>query len=219
MDKNLDNILNFVALNILDIKSPTPLIIGIDGKDASGKTTFADNLSSALQTLTNRKIIRISLDNFFQPRAIRSQKTDQARGCYEDTFDTKGIIENIFNTLDQSYEYTTKIFDYKTDSPVEIKLFQAGPDAILIIDGVFLHRPEFHGRWDYTVLLEVADEVAIERGAVRDSGRIGGLDLARQKYISRYIASQKIYYTECSPEKKSNLIIDNTDFRNPLVID
>lgn len=114
--------------------------------------------------------------------------------------------------------YTAKIFDYETDSPVNISVSHASSDAILVIDGVFLQRPEFRKYWNYTVLLDITDETAVERGSMRDTERIGDITSARQKYINRYIASQKIYYDECNPRTRASIIIDNTDYKNPTII-
>lgn len=210
-------IMEQIVSGILSINTSQPLLVGIDGKDASGKTTFADNLAIVLKKQTTREIIRVSLDDFFQPRSIRSQQSDQAQGCYEDTFDNPRIIKYLLDSVRSNGTYTTKIFDYKNDSSVEIITATASPNAIFVIDGVFLQRPEFREYWDYTVLLDVSDETAIERGAVRDTGRIGDLKAAREKYINRYIASQKIYYDECEPQKRAGIIIDNTDYQNPVV--
>lgn len=207
-----------ICYSILSLTSDHPLLVGIDGKDASGKTTFADNLAAILKNKTGREVIRISLDNFFQPRAIRSRQQNQARGCYEDTFNIEGIRKQLLEPLRSTNTYTTKIFDYKTDSPVEIDSNTASNDAIVIVDGVFLQRPEFREYWDYVVLLEVSDEIAIERGIVRDTERIGDVETARQKYINRYIASQKIYYDECQPQQKASVIIDNSDYTNPAIV-
>lgn len=217
MNKLQQQVLKQISSNLLKIESSTPLLVGIDGKDASGKTTFANNLANILTEQTDREIIRISLDNFFQPRAIRSQQANQARGCYEDTFDITGIINHLLSPIRSNGTYTTKIFDYKSDSSVEISPSTASPDALFLIDGVFLQRPEFRKYWDYTVLLDVSDETAIERGSIRDKGRIGDLELARQKYISRYITSQKIYYDECEPQNRASIIIDNSDYEKPVI--
>lgn len=218
MNESQRCVLGLIASNILSIKSSLPLLIGVDSKDASGKTTFANNLSSTLQKRTDREIIRVSLDDFFQPRSVRSRQENQASGCYEDTFNIKGIIGHLFASIKTDGTYTAKIFDYETDSSVKIKSTRASLNAVFVIDGVFLQRPEFREYWDYTILLDVSDDTAIKRGSIRDTSRIGNIEAARQKYIDRYIASQNIYYDECNPREKANIIIDNTDYENPIVI-
>ena len=173
-----------IAKNILALPHERPLLVGIDGKDASGKTTFADNLAATLAAATEREVIRISLDDFFLPRAIRSRQNDQARGCYEDTFDISGIVEHLVTPIRNHFTYTSKIFDYKNDMPVDIETKAVSANALFILDGVFLQRPEFRKYWDYTVLLDVSDETAIARGAVRDTGRISDIEAACIKYIN-----------------------------------
>jgi uridine kinase len=49
----------------------------------------------------------------------------------------------------------------------------AGPDAVLLVDGFFLHRRERADLWDASVWVEVPIEVSVPRGerAVRRPGR------------------------------------------------
>ncbi len=219
MKSDTSTALTDVIVNqVVAMPAAQPLIIGIDGKDASGKTTFANTLADALKQVTQREVIRVSLDDFFLPRALRARQQDQARGCYEDTFDIQAIITHLLRPLKESRTYTAKMFDHATDSPVNIVKNRAASDAIIVIDGVFLQRPAFKAYWDYTVLLDVADATAIERGSIRDAGRIGDIAAAREKYVNRYIASQKIYYDECLPQEKASIVVDNTDFSNPKII-
>ena len=41
-------------------------------------------------------------------------------------------------------------------------------DAVLIVDGIFLHRPELRDLWDWSVWLDVPVDVAFARMALRD---------------------------------------------------
>ncbi len=44
----------------------------------------------------------------------------------------------------------------------------AGAGAVAVVDGLFLHRPELAGLWDFTIFLEVPFEVTAARMAERD---------------------------------------------------
>lgn len=215
----MEQLLHELSATLLNLPSEHPLIVGIDGKDASGKTTFANILGEHLSRMTDREIVRVSLDNFFNPRSVRSQQKDQARGCYEDTFDDAGIVQYLLDPVrSESLTYAEKIFDYATDMAVPVKMKPLAADAIVVVDGVFLQKPLFRVYWDYVVLLEVDNEVAIERGSVRDTTRIGDVRSAREKYINRYMASQKLYYDECDPLRRADMVIDNTDYNQPRVV-
>jgi hypothetical protein len=46
----------------------------------------------------------------------------------------------------------------------------AQPDALAIVDGLFLHRPELVGYWDFSIFLDVKFQISIPRGAARGPG-------------------------------------------------
>lgn len=212
---------DFLTAKILAYYKASPLLVAINGKDGSGKTMMADSLAEHLASRTDREIIRISIDDFMNKREVRYTPTESAgRSCYEYTFNFEGFVQNVLHPLqaDSSWGYRTRIFDHATDlddfSPVK----KAARSAIVIIDGVFLYKEELLPYWDIKILLETDDEVVIERGARRDAARLGSYEVAKQKYIERYIASQTIYYQEEAPEERADIIVDNNDFRTPRIL-
>jgi uridine kinase len=58
----------------------------------------------------------------------------------------------------------------------------------------------------------------MRRGASRDQLVLGGYDAALQKFEQRYHAASKIYQQEINPESCADIIIDNSDFENPLLV-
>src|SRR5690606_13777196 len=48
--------------------------------------------------------------------------------------------------------------------------WKAAANSVLLLDGVFLLRPELATWWDYSVFVTVPESVTLERGLVRDSG-------------------------------------------------
>jgi uridine kinase len=91
-------------------------------------------------------------------------------------------------------------FDSATDSTVPLIWQSAPPDALLIVDGVFLHRPELKDLWDHSVWLEVSREVAEARMRLRD----GPTDVPE-----RYAAAQRLYLQEANPAAAASVVIDN----------
>lgn len=205
---------------IFSIKKDAPILIAINGKDGSGKTMMANILADFLSSKTSREVIRISIDDFMNSRAIRYTPSESAgRGCYDYTFNFDDFKNNVLTPLQAngSWAYRTKIFDHATDSESLSPVKKAPKDAIVIIDGVFLYKQDLVNYWDLKILLATTDEIVIERGAQRDAKRLGSYEVARQKYIDRYIASQTIYYSEESPEKRADIIIDNNDIESPFI--
>ena len=64
--------------------------------------------------------------------------------------------------------YRRAVFSYRTDSEVTLPFETADEDAILLFDGVFLHRPELLSYWDISIFLDAPFEVTIPRAAARD---------------------------------------------------
>lgn len=206
---------------ILSIKKDAPILVAISGKDGSGKTMMANILADFLSSKTSREIIRISVDDFMNSRAIRyTPSTSAGQGCYDYTFNFDAFINNVLKPLqaEGSWKYRSKIFDHSTDSELLSPIKEATKNAIVLIDGVFLYKRNLVNYWDLKILLDTEDETVIERGAQRDAKRLGSYEVARQKYIDRYIASQTIYYTQESPQRHADITINNNDIKAPFII-
>ena len=90
-------------------------------------------------------------------------------------------------------------------------------DAILIVDSVFAFRPEYNGLWDYRIWLDVNSQLSLSRGIERDSAA-EGLEIATKLHRERYRPAEAIYVAEVSPRALADIVIDNSDFANPVVL-
>jgi uridine kinase len=89
--------------------------------------------------------------------------------------------------------------------------------CVLLFDGVFLLRPELSKYWDLSIYLHVEPEIALERGAERDSRHMGGRVVARDLYLNRYLRGQALYQAQASPTASADVVVDNTDLKSPRV--
>src|SRR2546423_870496 len=69
--------------------------------------------------------------------------------------------------LNGSGRYTARSFDLDNDRPFDADTQQAAPSAALIVDGIFLHRPELRSYWDLSIFLKVDFKISLPRGAQR----------------------------------------------------
>jgi hypothetical protein len=130
-------LLDLLAKRILAVGSEGPTKVAIDGMDAAGKTTLADELAAhpALQS-SGREMIRASIDGFHRPRAQRYRRgADSAEGYYLDSFDNAALEERLLKPLGPggSRVYTGAIFDFKKDQPVDATPLKAREDAVLLL--------------------------------------------------------------------------------------
>ena len=78
---------------IAAVSRPHPLRVALDGVDAAGKTSLADELVRPLQG-RGYPVIRASLDGFHHPRAFRHRRgATSPEGYYYHSFDYPALIE------------------------------------------------------------------------------------------------------------------------------
>lgn len=65
-------LLNELASRIVAIERPHPARVGIDGVDAAGKTTLANELVPFIED-RGRPVIRASIDGFHNPAKVRQR--------------------------------------------------------------------------------------------------------------------------------------------------
>jgi len=212
-------LLKYLADIITATKRRHPLRVGIDGVDASGKTTLADSLADYLRSL-NINVIRASIDGFHNPRTVRYEKgRNSPEGYYRDSFNNKAIIDNLLAPLGENgdLKYKKAVFDFKANSEVVLPFETTKPDSILIMDGVFLFRPELVSYWDLKIFLEADFKITVDRAKKRDGYLFGSENEILEKYEQRYVPGQKLYFEEAKPQEKADIIIDNSDFENPVI--
>jgi len=208
-----------LAQHIVAIQRAHSLRVAIDGIDAAGKSTLAAELAP-LPRNHGRPVIQASIDGFHNPQAVRyRQGVDSPDGYYHDSFNYAALIKHLLHPLgpDGNRHYRTAIFDYRTDSPVDLPVLHAPDDAILLFDGVFLQRPELRPYWDICLLVDVSFEVALTRGVKRDFNTSDRRQI-QDRYRRRYIPGQKLYFVECSPRQAADIIWDNNDLHHPKLI-
>jgi uridine kinase len=94
-----DRLLDQLARRIVSLEHRHPIRVAIDGIDAAGKTTLADELVAPIGR-GGRPVIRASIDGFHRPRAERyRQGASSPAGYYEDSFDYPALRDVLLSPL------------------------------------------------------------------------------------------------------------------------
>ena len=213
-------ILSQLADAIVSLRCSHPLRVAIDGIDASGKTTLADQLVPLIEQ-RGRPVIRASIDGFHHPRSQRyRQGPDSPAGYYEDSFDYAALQSVLLHPLglNGSRRYRRTIFDVRSDVPFITKEEEAPANAILLFDGVFLLRPELNALWDYRIFIQVDFEAALQRAMIRDQELFGSSEAVQARYWQRYIPGQRLYFQAVNPEKLADVVVENNDLVEPQLV-
>ncbi len=211
------SVLEHLADAVVGVQRAHPVRVGIDGIDAAGKTTLADDLAG-LVAARGFPVVRASLDGFHRPRLERYRRGPESpEGYYCDSFDLAAARGELLDPLgpDGSRQYVDAVCDEPSDRPVSRPRRHADPDTVLLFDGVFLMRAELDGCWELVIFVDCSTEVALRRAIRRDAGRLGSS--AEERYRNRYLPAQDRYLVECRPRERADFLVINDDPDHPVV--
>jgi uridine kinase len=196
-----------------------PTRVAVDGPDAAGKTTLANEIAAALRG-RGRSVLRASVDGFHRPRAQRYQRGPESpEGYYEDAFDLDALRGALLDPLGPggTRDYRPATFDYRADRPVSSPAVRAPADAVLVFDGVFLLRPELLASWDIRIFVVVGFEQTLRRALERDEVLFGSREEVERRYRRRYIPAQWLYFEAVRPQTLADIVVRNDDPEAPVL--
>ncbi|NYG59162.1 uridine kinase [Nocardioides daedukensis] len=204
-----------VVLAIADllVEVGRPLLVGVDGPDGAGKSHFARALAHELAG-RGRAVQDASVDDFHHPRAHRHALGRTPETVWTRSYDYRAICRELLDPWRRGSgtPYSPTWHDLDSDQPLTAA--QTVPErGILVVDGVFLQRPELIDRWDLTVYLDVPPEVTVARMARRD----GTPEDPAHPDQRRYLLAQEHYRTTCDPLGAADVVVDNADWQQPAI--
>ncbi len=189
-----------------------PTRVAIDGRSAAGKTTLADELAQAVRA-SGRNVVRASIDDFHYPghrdRGRHLAWTPQS--YYDEAYDYQAFQEVLLDPLgpDGSRRCRTALFDSLRDRPFPEAWISVSDRAVVVIDSIFLLRPEFAGQWDFIVWLEIDMETMVQRACGRDVAWVGSVAEVEDRYGQHWIPTHELYERLASPCARAHVVIDN----------
>jgi uridine kinase len=220
-------VLGLVAAAVLAPADRRRVLVGIDGASGTGKSTFADELAGRLED-EGRVVLRSTIDSFHRPRAERYRLgATSPEGYYRDSHDLDVVRRELLDPFRAGDgDVVVAAFDEPSDAEQRVVRRGVPGTAVLVFDGLFLHRPELAGGWDVSVFL-VADarrERAWQeylhadlpaRAEERDAEIAARIGRARR---ARYVEGQRLYEEESRPWAGADFVIDNDDLSRPVVL-
>ena len=205
------DVISEYAEEVLGLFPSGRILVGIDGLDGAGKTTFANDLSAAIRGLGVASAA-VSLDAFHTARAVRHTPPDDGRTWYAHAYDYDAFRAKVIAPFRRgepvALEHRSRVDDAVLDDP---SMFHPEERAVLVVEGVFTLRPEIRGIWHTTALLDVPIDIAFARCVERD-----GWDPADDAILNRtFFAAERIYLHEVHPRTVTNATFDVTDVEHP----
>jgi uridine kinase len=200
-----------LAERILSVNVAHPTRVAVDGPDMAGKTVLADELRDRIRD-TGRDVIRASIDDFHRPRRERyGRGSGVPEGYYHDSFDLEQFQRVLLMPLGPggNRTFATAVFDVRRDAPVRQESRVAQERAVLLVDGLFLLRPELRPHWDFSIFVWASVRERLARSMVRDLDAAVSAEELERLYWSRYAPGQELYLRTVAPQALADVSINN----------
>lgn len=187
------------------------VLVAIDGVDGSGTTAFAADLVARLER-RGHAAFHARIDDFHAPRELRYARGESSGpGRYEDSYDYSAFRRVLVEPFRMagSTGFVSAFWDWRREQPVEPKWLTAPEDAILVVNGVFLQRPELRGLFHYAVWLDVPFAQAWQRLVEADPAAHDDTARARSE------AGIKLYLKQVKAAELADAVFDNRDPAHP----
>lgn len=203
-----------LAADLLGTIGPGRRLVAVDGVDGSGKTIFAANLAAEIQ---GRHVIVIHADDFLNPSSVRHAKGRASpAGFWKDSYNYTALHDRVLAPLGPHGDgwYAPAAYDPATDRTVQAEARRAPSDALVLVEGMFLHRDGLVSHWDASLFLDVPFTETAARMAIRNGSNLD----PEHHTMDRYVGGQRLYFQAARPWARATFIVDNSDVASPRLI-
>lgn len=192
----------------------SPLVVGIAGGTASGKTTVARKVHEAL---ADRRVAFIDQDAYYKDLAdLPLAERREVNFDHPDAFDTELLVSHL-KDLRQGRAIQKPVYDFVT-STREKSSVTVQPGDLILIEGILvLHMQPIRDLLDVRIFVDAEDDVRIIRRLMRDIKERGrDFDHVVHQYF-RHVRPMHMGFVE--PSKRHADIIVPHGGNNETAID
>ncbi|MEK4404546.1 MULTISPECIES: uridine kinase [Sporosarcina] len=182
--------------------SKCSMLIGIDGLGGSGKTMYAYKLQQQLEGS-----VILHLDDFVHKKEVRYNENYEEWYCYyhlQWRYDY--LIQKLLLPLKSGLDVneTIEVYNRETDSYI-LREIEIPAGTTVIVEGVFLQRPELRPYFETVIYLELDQETRLQRITDRDI-YMGNKKEIALKYNQRYFPAEEKYIEQCNPLALADIV-------------
>jgi uridine kinase len=191
------DVLDALAEEILHNYAHGRVIVALDSEDTAAADAFGADLVEVLKK-RGHSAFAARLNDFVAPRERREAwGPASAESLYGNTYDLSVLRRVLIDPfrMGGSTGFVAAAYDRARERQIQAKWLTAPEDAILVLSGEYLQRPELKGLWNFTAWLESKP-----------------LD-PPDKLVA---AARKLYARDVKAREAASAIIDNSDPDHPM---
>jgi len=174
----------------IEARNDTRLLIAIDGRCASGKTTLALGLQQALGCNV------IHMDHFFLPPGLRTEERLSQPGG---NIDSERFLREVLEPISAGLAFSYKPFDCRAQSFGEsISIL---PQRLNILEGAYSCHPLFAGSYSLKVFMSISAKEQLERIRRRNG------EEAAQVFTEKWIPMEERYFEAYNIRELCDIIV------------
>lgn len=168
-----------------------PLLVAIDGRSASGKTTLAGELAEEFDASV------IHMDDFFLPVELRTPERFAMPGgnVHFERFQEEIMTPFEEGRLESYRRFDCKVLDF------EEKKKQVKQGDVLFVEGAYSTLPRFGRYYDFSVFMDITYEEQIKRIEKRN-----GPEKCKQ-FVDRWIPLEEAYINAYQVKEQADYYI------------
>jgi uridine kinase len=179
------------------------VLVAVDALPSVPTAGFADAFADVIAE-DGSAVFRASADGFLLPRSARTGRERESSWFDEETF--RRVLVDPFRSgvhTSAATGFQLAAWDESRDQPAEARWVTAPDDAVLVIDGPFLHARALRGIWHFSVWLEIAESALAAR--------------EHRSMEAPYTRVELAYLRE-QPVQRASALVDVTDPEHPAQV-
>lgn len=173
-----------------------PVLVGIDGPGASGKSTIAKGLMAACGSA---EIVHV--DDFYQPSDSRYDGQVDSRPIGA-AFDLARLREEVLEPLKAGTIARYRRYNWDKDQVDSERIVVRA--EIVLVEGIYSLSTLLTSYFDFAIWVECPSELRLRRGLERDG------EAARSLWVDDWMPGEDKYIEGQKPSSRADLICDGS---------
>lgn len=170
------------------------LLVGIDGRGASGKSTLARNLENGERA--------VAVVDFYRPSSDRKRRAASGESEIGGDFDWRRLREQVLQPLARDERARYQRYDWTSDALAEWHEVPVG--GIVVVEGNYSTRQELTAFYDFTIWIDAPSSLRLERGVQR------GGESTRERWLTEWMPEEDRYIEAENPAERVQLVLDGS---------